>query len=317
MRVLVAALVAALWQEGSPPELVQTIPMPKVEGRIDHLAYDAGSGRLSVAALGNNSVEVIDLAQGKVIHRIAGLEEPQGLLALDGRIVVASGGDGSCRIYDGDFKLARTVGCKSDADNVRLDAGAKRVYVGYGDGGLAVVDPEKGAKVGEIPLDAHPESFQLEAKGPRIFVNVPKVGHIAVVDREKRAVTATWKLSAGANFPMALDEEGGRLFIGCRHPAKLLVIDTASGKEVAAVECSGDADDVFYDAASKRVFVSCGAGFLDVFDVSGAAPRRTVKVATAGGARTCLYVAELGKIFLAVPHRGGQQAEIRVYKTRP
>jgi DNA-binding beta-propeller fold protein YncE len=320
MRLILAIVLAGLGgtQEKNPPELAQTLPLPKVEGRIDHLAWDAKAGRLLVAALGNNTVEVIDLAQGKMIHRIEGLHEPQGLLSLDGQIIVASGGDGSCHFYDGEsFKLTKTANCKDDADNVRYDAEAKLVYVGYGDGALGVIDPVKGAKVGDIPLDAHPESFQLESKGKRIFVNVPKAGQIAVVDREKRSVIAKWKLSAQSNFPMALDEEGHRLFVGCRQPSKLLVFDTESGKEIAAVDCSGDTDDGFYDASSKRVFVSCGAGFLDVFDTAEAAPKRVAKVATAAGARTCLYVPDLGKIFLAVPHRGSQQAEVRVYKTRP
>ena len=320
MRIVLSIAFAALTaiQEGTPLELVRTIPMPKVEGRIDHLAYDAKGGRLLVAALGNNTVEVIDLGQGKVLHRIEGLQEPQGLVSLDGRIVVACGGDGSCRFYDeAAFKLARTVDCKDDADNVRYDALGKLLYVGYGGGGLAVIDPEKGAKVGTIPLEAHPESFQLETKGKRIFINVPKAGYIAVADREKRAVIARWKLSAGSNFPMALDESGHRLFVGCRAPAKVLVLDTEAGKEVASVECSGDTDDLFYDAASKRILVSCGAGTLDVFDASDVAPRRIGKVATAPGARTCLYVPDLGRLFLAVPHRGGQQAEIREYRSRP
>jgi DNA-binding beta-propeller fold protein YncE len=320
VRLLLAALLSALAgaQEGKPLDLVQTIPMPKVEGRIDHLAHDAKAGRLIVAALENNTVEVLDLAQGKVVHRIEGLREPQGILFLDGQIVVASGGDGSCRFYDGStFKLAKTVDCKDDADNVRYDAETKRVYVGYGSGGLAVIDPEKGAKVGDIPLEGHPESFQLESKGKRIFVNVPKAGHIAVVDREKRSVIARWKLSAGANFPMALDEDGHRLFVGCRQPSKLLVFDTESGKELAAVECSGDTDDVFYDPASKRVLLSCGAGTLDVFDAASAAPKRIGKVATAAGARTCLRAPDSGLIFLAVPHRGSQPSEVRVYRPAP
>ncbi|HVE39818.1 MAG TPA: hypothetical protein VNM14_08030, partial [Planctomycetota bacterium] len=214
------------------------------------------------------------------------------------------------------FKMLKKVDCKADADNVRYDAEAKLVYVGYGNGALGIVDPEKGARVGDIPLDGHPESFQLESHGKRVFVNVPKAGHIAVVDREKRAVVAKWKLSAGSNFPMALDDAGQRLFVGCRQPAKLLVVDTESGKELSAVECSGDTDDVFFDATSKRVFVSCGAGFLDVFDATEA-PKRIAKLPTAAGARTCLYVPELGKLFLAVPQRGSQQAEIRIYKARP
>jgi|SRR5882672_578815 len=309
-------LVAAA-QEPSPLELVQTIPLSKVEGRIDHLAYDPKAQTLVVAALGNNTVEVLDLAAGKVVHQIPGHQEPQGVLSVNGEIVVTSGGDGSCRFYDGATdKQTKIVDCKGDADNVRYDAAAKRVYVGYGSGGLAVIDPEKGVKVGDIKLDGHPESFQLETKGTRIFVNVPGSAHIAVADREKGAVVAKWKLSAQSNFPMALDEEGHRLFVGCRTPSRLLVFDTGSGKEVATVECSGDTDDVFYDAPSKRVFVSCGAGFLDVFDAMGPTPKRTGKVSTAAGARTCLYVAELGKLYLAVPHRGSQPSEVRVYKAR-
>jgi DNA-binding beta-propeller fold protein YncE len=313
----IVLIAGASLQDGNAPQLVQTIPMPKVEGRIDHLAFDAKAVRLLVAALGNNSVEVLDLGQGKVIHKIEGLQEPQGILAWEGQIVVASGGDGSCRFYDGTtFKPARNVDCKEDADNVRYDAEAKLVYVGYGGGALGVIDPEKGARIGDIPLEGHPESFQLESKGKRIYVNVPKAGHIAVVDREKRAVIAKWKLSASSNFPMALDEAGHRLFVGCRQPAKLLVIDTESGKETASIDCSGDTDDVFYDAASKRVYVSCGAGFLDVFDVSEA-PRRIARMATAAGARTSLLVPDTGKLYLAVPHRGSQASEIRVYKVRP
>src|SRR5581483_1481179 len=147
-------------------------------------------------------------------------------------------------------------------------------------GGLAVIDPQKGIKTGDLKLDGHPESFQIETKGPRIFVNVPGSEHIAVVDREKGAVVAKWKLSAQSNFPLALDEDGHRLFVGCRTPSRLLVFDTESAKEVAAVECSGDTDDVFYDATSKRVYLSCGAGFLDVFDAAGPMPKRTARIAT-------------------------------------
>jgi len=181
---------------------------------------------------------------------------------------------------------------------------------------LAIVDPEKGTKIGEISLSAHPESFQLASKGRRVFVSVPRAGHIAVVDRDKRAVTATWKISAASNFPMALAEEGHRLFVGCRQPARLLVLDTDSGKELASVECVGDAEEVFFEATTKRVFDSGGEGFLDVFSAEGA-PKRQFRVATAAGARTCLLDSEAGALYLAVPHRGSQAAEVRVCKVRP
>ncbi len=312
---LTTALLTGATQAKDPLELATTLPLGNVEGRIDHLAWDAKNGRLWIAALENNSVEVLDPASGKAVHRIRSLREPQGVAIAGTLVVVASGGDGSCRFYDAEtFEPGASVDCRSDADNVRYDPEKKLLYVGFGSGGLAVVDAGKQGKVADIPLDAHPESFQLERKGKRIFVNVPEAGHIAVVDREKRAVTATWKLSAGSNFPMALDEEGHRLYVGCRQPAKLLVFDTETGKELAAVECSGDADDVFFDAARKRVYVACGAGFLDVFD---AKPARIAKVPTAAGARTCLYVPDAGRLYLAVPHRGSQPAEIRVFKANP
>jgi hypothetical protein len=207
------------------------------------------------------------------------------------------------------------VDCKGDADNVRVDAEAGRVYVGYGDGGLAVLEPDNGTKVGDIKLAGHPGSFQLETKGKRLFVHVPSARQIAVIDRDKGVVIATWKLTAQSNFPMALDEDAQRVYMGCRQPARLLAFDPGSGKEVASVECSGDTDDVFVDAASKRVFVSCGAGILEVFTLTNTTPKCAAKVATAAGARTYLSVPDLHRMFLAVLHRETQQAEMRVYKT--
>jgi len=251
------------------------------------------------------------------------LPEASGVAYLPGdRLAVTSASDGIVQMVDTrSYSKDAKVSVGADADNVRAETtadGATRLWVGWGEGALALVDPaaDKPRKMTDVKLDGHPESFQLETKGRRIFVNVPKAGNIAVVDREARAVVAKWKVSAGANFPMALDEPARRLYVGCRQPAKLLVYDTKTGKELAAAECSGDTDDVFFDASSKRVYLSCGEGVLDVFDASETAPKRIGKIATAPGARTCLFVADLGKIFLAVPHRGSQQAEVRVYKTK-
>jgi hypothetical protein len=204
-----------------------------------------------------------------------------------------------------------------DADNARYDAVQNRIYVGYGSGALAVLIAEKLTKVGDIALSGHPESFQLEHSGNRIFVNVPSSGHIAVVDREKQAVIATWPLTdAKSNFPMALDEADHRLFVGCRKPTKLLVLDTETGKTVATLDCVGDTDDVFYDAGARRIYVSGGAGAINVIGQSDADHYSEIaKVQTASGARTSFFAADAGTLFLAVPHRGGQVAEIRVYKT--
>ena len=296
--------------------LVQTIPLPNVEGRIDHMAVDVPGQRLFVAALGNNSVEVVDLRTGKRSHTLGGFHEPQGVAWISGRgqLFVASGGDEMCHVLDGSSFAATAVGGQiDDADNVRYDAAAHRVYVGCGSGSLWVFDATKWTVVGAIPLPAHPESFQLETRGPRIFVNIPGSRCVQVVDRNQMRVVSSWPLkSADANFPMALDEQRRRVLLGCRKPPTLLVLDSDSGKEVANVKIDGDADDISYDSKRKRVYISCGAGFVDVMDADDY--KLLEKIPTAGGARTSLFVPELDRLCVAVPHRGNQAAEIRVYK---
>jgi DNA-binding beta-propeller fold protein YncE len=324
--VVLAALVAigsgraARPQTRQPPkpllQLVQTLPLPGVEGRIDHLAVDVKRGRLFVAALGNDTVEVIDLPVGKRNATLTGLREPQGI-AVDpgtGRVFVASGEGGDVRLFDAEtLHLARTVPLGDDADNVRFDAASGRTYVGYAGGALAVL--KEGNVLSRIPLAGHPESFQLEKQGSRIFVNVPNAGHIAVVERKAEKVVATWPVTeARANFPMALDEADHRLFVGCRNPATLVVFDTETGKLVARVEIGGDTDDLFWDAKRRQVYVSCGAGFLDVVrEGQGGRYERIAHLAIAAGARTSLFVPEFARLYLAVPHRSAQGAEIRVY----
>jgi hypothetical protein len=319
--VAVLALVAVGWIAAAQPDrgplrLAATIPMPGVDGRIDHLAVDVAGKRLFVAALGNDTLEVIDLAAGRVARSVRGLREPQGLrfLADHDRLVVADGGDGAVLFYDGrTIAPVHTAKTSGDADNVRYDAAARRVYVGYGSGALAVFDRD-GRFLGDAALPGHPESFQLEAAGPRIFVNVPSARQVAVVDRGSRAVVATWPVSAEANYPMALDDANHRLFVGCRRPATLLVYDTAKGAPVASLPIAGDTDDLFYDEARRRLYVIGGEGAVTVIDQRS--PDRYLPlqtVTTAAGARTGLFVPELATLFVAVPHRGAQGAEIRAY----
>lgn len=315
-----AAFAIAVAEEPAPLRQVATIPLPNVSGRIDHMAVDAARKRLFVAALGNGSLEIVDLEKGAVVKSIGHLREPQGVAyAADlDRLFVACGGDGTCRIFDGkSLELVKDVQLGDDADNVRYDEKARRIYVG--DAGLAVLDAASGKRLGDVKLMSHPESFQLESKGSRIFVNVPHDGHVAVVDRNKRAVVARWPLTeARANFPMALDESNRRLFVGCRKSPRLLVLDTMSGKTVASALIDGDTDDLFYDSALRRIYVSCGVGLIDVIQQTDADHyQMTAKIPTAAGARTSLFVPALNRFYLAVPHRGPQPAEIRVYEVLP
>jgi len=316
MLIILASRVDA--QEGTMLQPVQTIPLPDVEGRMDHLAVDLQGHRLFVAALGNNTLEVLDLTAGTRLHTITGLHEPQGVVFLpeSNTLVVTNGHTGTCELFDGTtFQHRSTITLASDADNIRYDVATHTLYVGYGAGALGLIDATRAQHRGDIPLQGHPEAFQLEQAGPRIFVNVPSAHHVAVVDRAARAVITTWPLQdAEANFPMALDETHHRLFVGVRTPPLLLVLDTASGKEMARVPTVGDVDDLFYDAPHRRLYIAGGAGSLRVVaqeDADHYTPVATIP--TASGARTALWVPELSRLYLAVPHRGTQGAEIRVY----
>src|SRR3989442_1649729 len=257
--------------EKSPLLLVQEIPLPNVGGRIDHFTFDAKRKHVIGAALGNNTVEVIDTFAGRDIHSITGAAAPQGVVYVGDldKLFVANGTDGKLRIYDGDsFKLLNTVDIGEDADNVRYDPVGKKIYVAYGgdeEGGLAVIDAVSGKRLADAAkLDAHPESFQIATSGPVIFANIATKAKVVVIDRTTHKVTE-WPLRTGkANYPMALDEADHREFVVTRKPAQLVVLDSDSGAMVASVPCVSDSDDVYYDAARKRIYAPGGEGFMSV-----------------------------------------------------
>ena len=314
-----AGVVTLAAQGGTPLKLRTTVALQGVEGRIDHFAFDPAGERLLVCALGNNTVEVIDLRSSQRIHSITGLGSPQGVAYIpeSNRLFVANDKGGMCNIYDG--KSLRPVGqlsLKDDADNVRYDSATKQIYVGFGSGGIAIINSTEGRQVGSIKLAAHPEAFELEQHGNRIFANVPNARQVAVIDRVEREVITRWNTNlAFGNFPMALDEPNHRLFVGCRLPSKLVVFDTESGKIVAKTDISGDPDEVFFDSERRRIYAICGAGEIDVIEQADPNTYRTsIKISTAEGARTGLFVPERDALFVAVPHRASQQAEIRCYQ---
>src|SRR4249920_3198885 len=300
--------------------LVQSIPLPNVTGRIDHLGVDKKGERLFVAELGNNSVDIIDLRGGKRISSITtGLNEPQGIAFIPelNRLFVANRADGSVNIFDGKtFTLLQTIKLNGDADNIRYDSNNGLVYVGYGNGGLAVINASSGEKLGNIQLPGHPESFQLEKFGNKVFVNVPDDDSIIVADKKNLKVTSKWTLtSATENFPMALDEGNHRLFVGFRDPAKVIVYDTESGRGVASFNTAKDVDDIFYDAANKQIYISGGEGAVDIFKQRDADHYDLVnRIQSAQGARTSLFVPELNQLYLAVPEHQGQEAQIQIYE---
>jgi glutamine cyclotransferase len=317
--VLAGNYLAAAESGDAPLQLKQTIALLGVEGRIDHFALDAAGDRLFVCALGNNTVEVLDLRKGGRIHSITGLGAPQGIAYIPqlDRLFVANDKGGICKIYDAkSFQTVGELNFKDDADNVRYDDATKKIYVGFGSGGIGVVNAPDGKQIGSIKLSAHPEAFELEKQGTRIFVNVPNSRHVAIIDRDKGEVVATWKTDlAFGNFPMALDEANHQLFIGCRLPSKFVVLNTQSGDVVTKIDISGDPDDVFYDSKRHRIYVTCGAGKIDIIEQADPNTYKALtKIDTAAGARTGLFVPERDTLFVAVPHHGSQQAEVRAYR---
>jgi len=320
VTALAAALMLSAPTDAAPLELIATIPMPNVKGRIDHFAADVKGRRLFVAALGNDTVEVVDTAANKHLRSITGFGEPQGLLYLPdlNRLYVANGSADRVDVLDGSaFANSRRIDQLGDADNVRFDAAAKLVVVGYGKGALRFMHAESVQTAREVKLSGHPESFQLETRGTRAFVNVPTAQHIAVVDRAKGAVIATWPVTARANFPMALDEAGRRLFSGARSPALVLVYDIDSGRNVAKVGIGGDTDDVFFDAKRKRLYVICGEGRIDVLRQE--TPDRYVheaSIKTAPRARTGLFVPEDDALYVAAPAVDASPARILAYRVQ-
>jgi DNA-binding beta-propeller fold protein YncE len=315
--ILFALAALGIAQSNEPLRLQKTIPLPDVQGRIDHMSLDVQNQRLFMAALGNNTVEVIDIKQGKRIRSIPGLREPQGVLYLadTNRLYVSNGADGTLRIFDGSsYEPIKSVKLGDDVDNVRFDAARKHVYVGYGSGALAIMN-EHGAKVGEISLDAHPESFQVEKNGPRLFVNLPESRKVAVVDRAKELLVTTWGTGGAlSNYPMALDEDDHRLFIVCRLPARLVVLDTKSGKVIENLPAIGDSDDVFYDSARKRIYATGGEGGISVYQQENADHyRKITKLSTVKGARTSFFSPDLRELFVAARRQGSRPAAILVY----
>lgn len=327
--VMAASAIRVCGQNNPPPSgtaplvLTGAVPLPNVKGRIDHFGFDPAGNRLFVSALGNNTEEIIGIDAQTVIHTISGVPAPQGVVYSPETNKLFVGSDqGKLYIYDGStFDLIASIDFGDDVDNLRYDAAEKRVYVGYGDeksGAIGMVDAAANKRLDqEFKLGAHPESFQLAASGPNIYVNLPDLKQIAVVNRSTHSI-ARWPVSFESNFPMALDELGHRLFVATRAPPQLAVLDTNTGRLVAALPTVQDADDLYFDSARKRVYIPGGEGYIGVFQQEDADHYKLLaKVPSALGARTAAYSGKgrkgFDRFYLAVPARADHGAEVWIY----
>ena len=312
-------------QQNSPSEtvrpmvLTEAIPLEGVKGRFDH--FGTSGKLLFISALGNNTVEVIGISSRTLEHTVTGVPNPQGLVFVPevNKLFVASS-QGKLYIYDAaKFDLLTSIDFHGDVDNLRYDAATKRVYVGYGDdeaAAIGIVDATTNQRLDEeYKLGAHPESFQFSDDGKRIFVNLPENRSIASIDLATQSVNPVWSHpSAAANFAMAVDATIHRLFIPCRKPARMLVVNSDTGAMTAWANTVGDTDDVFADAARRLLYVIGGDGYVDVMYIrAGDALVTRARVPTAPGARTGLYVPEWTKLLVAAPRQGTGEARLLVF----
>jgi DNA-binding beta-propeller fold protein YncE len=306
-------------QDRSPPLVLDAkIPLGSVAGRIDHMAIDVARRRLFVAELGNNTVGIVDLDTKKLMHRLTGLSEPQGIAYVPptDTVVVANAGDGSVRVFRGsDYAPVARIELEGDADNVRFDKKTGRVLVGFGSGGIAVIDPTMNEKIGQARLPVHPESFQLDPLSDRIFANLPNASAVAVLSGDLKSQN-NWKVRYAGNFAMTLDVDNSRVLVAFRRPTRLVAYDANSGRSIANVETCGDVDDLFYDPKSLRVYVICGSGAIDVRDARSDKYARLMQIQTVAGARTGLFVPEFEALFIGVRGHWGEAPAVWAYTVK-
>lgn len=298
-------------------KLETVIPLPGVRGRIDHMDVDVKNQVLYLSALGNNTLEVIDIRKGSIIHTIKDLKEPQGVVFIPRthEIFVANGGDGNCYFYNAaTFEKTGTVQLSSDADNVRYDSFTNKIYTGYGNGGIAEIDAVSHRQTAGVLLPVHPESFQFA--GDTIFVNLPDAGMLAVLRQSQLRLLAKWPLGFSDNFPMAVDATDHRLFVGCWSPARLLVMRTDTLQLIGSYPMIRDADDLYYNPADQNVYVSGGGGAVNIFhQLDPDHYRQIASIPTRSGARTSLLVPDLHLFLVAERASGSRDAQVLVYNT--
>jgi hypothetical protein len=298
-------------------KLVKNIPLPNVKGRLDHIAIDERKQIAYIAALGNNTVEVADLKDGRVVHSIGGLDEPQGVayIASTNEVFVANGGNGECYFFNAaTFTKVATVTLPSDADDVQFKEASGKIYVGYGKGGIAVINASSHQKVDDFKLPAHPESFQVDEEKAELWVNLPDAGMVGVINLTTRQLKDKWrKTYPRANFPMAYDRQHDRLYVGYRFPARMITFNTLDANEVRQDNIVGDADDLFLH--DNKIYISGGEGSINIFERKDRdSLKQVANIRTKNGARTSLLVPRLKLFLVAVRSTGGEAAKISVYK---
>ena len=322
---LVLFAIPTRGQDAPPLKLAQTLTLPSdIKGNFDHFSADLKGNRLFATPEGYKAVLVFELKSGKPIHTITGIGKPHAVLYREdlNRIYITDGDAGDLKIFDGKtYALLSSVKLLEDADSIGYDAKTKYLYIDNGGGDvhqtysmLSVVDTTAGKKLADLKIDGDTlEAMALETSTPRLYVNNKAKNQVDVVDREKRAIVASWPVTkCTTNVAMAFDETNHRLFIACR-TGSIVVLDTQSGKEITALPITKGVDDITYDPASKRIYAACD-GNVDIYEQSGPDQYKLLSRVPSGTlGRTALLVPELKRYFVAVPQHGTDPAKILVF----
>jgi DNA-binding beta-propeller fold protein YncE len=310
-----------------PVKLVAKYNMPAdVKGRFDHLGVDLRGQRLFLTAETAHEVLVFDLGTGKFIRAISGIAIPHAIFCREdlNRIYITDGGAGELKDYDGKtYQLLGAAKLKVDADSIGYDPATHYLYIDNGGGDahesfsmLSVVDTTSGEKVADMKIDGETlEAMALERSTPKLYVNNPAKNQVDVVNRETRAVIASWPVTMGKrNVAMALDESSHRLFVACRSGA-LVVFDTETGKELQSLPIANGVDDLVFDPPNKRLYAACASGELDVYQQTDPDHYTSLgRIPTAPGAKNEVLVESLHRLFTTVPPQGGAPGQVYVYQ---
>ena len=324
---LMVGFAAVCEPEGSAPlRLLETISRPGVQRKWDHFGVDLNGNRLFVASENEPVVEVFDLRTNKLLHIISGFKRPHNILIRDdlNEIFITDGEASELKVFRSDsYNLIDQIGLSIDADPIAYDPDSKLLYIVNGGREahtpyclVSIVDTNSRKKLTDIKLDTDRlESMAIEKSGPRLFVNMAGTSEVGVIDRNQRKLIQTWPITAGAaNVPMQLDERDHRLFVVTRKPARLVVLNTETGKEVANLPIGIGTDDLAYDPIHHRIYAPSLEGFVAVIEQQNPDSYRLLaKIPTASGAKTAVLLPELNRYYVGVPSRDKQEARLLVF----
>jgi hypothetical protein len=329
LPAIVLAFGLGVFAQQAPLKLEHTTPLPELkDGDFDHFVADVVGNRLFATAEENSKVLVFDLKTNKLLYTIADLKAPHSMLyrADLKKLFVVDGDLGEIKVYETvSYKPVVSIKVREGADSSSYDPSTKYLYVVTGgkDAKLPyayveVIDTTQAKQVGEIKMDSDDvEAIALDPSSSRMFIDIRGNSTVEVVDRDKRAVIATWPVPGKGLTTISYDSANHRLYVGGRQPAKLYVVDSDSGKLITSMDAAAMVDDACLSAAHKRIYFA-GTEFTDVFEIKDADHlERIGHIPTAFRAKTAILVPELNKYYLAVPHHEKQVAELRVYEVAP